>query len=151
MIIIFKTSQRPFIPLFFYHTNYSSVALHLHSCEITYTVLKYQGLTRDFRREVWKNLLSKAQTIQGPAIVGDDELQLLENFPLNGREVSSHIDSQCSPTNRYQIKNLLSIGYTLATVKKQQVIYKYLEMAAESNEKLSEKFGQGSGVESMYV
>ncbi|KAJ5161042.1 hypothetical protein N7492_006434 [Penicillium capsulatum] len=101
----------------------------------THLTIKYQGLTRDFRREVWKNLLSKAQTIQGPAIVGDDELQLLENFPLNGRE----------------IKNLLSIGHALATVKKQQVSYKHLEMAAESNEKLSEKFGQESGVESMYV
>ena len=55
----------------------------------THLTIKYQGLTRDFRREVWKTLLSKAQTIQGPAMVGDDELQLLENFPLNGREVSS--------------------------------------------------------------
>lgn len=55
----------------------------------TYLTIKYQGLTRDFRREIWKNLLSKAQTIQGPATVGHDELQLLDNFSLNGREVSS--------------------------------------------------------------
>lgn len=104
----------------------------------THLTIKYQGLTRDFRREVWKNLLSKAQTIQGPAIVSDDKLHLLENFPLNGQEVSSHIDSQYSPANRHQIKNLLSIGHALATVKKQQVSFKHLEMAAESNKKLSE-------------
>ncbi|KAJ5115522.1 hypothetical protein NUU61_001281 [Penicillium alfredii] len=97
--------------------------------------IKYQGLTREFRREIWKNLLSKAQTIQGPAIVGHDELQLLDNFSLNGRE----------------IKNLTSIAHALATVEEQPVSYKYLEMAAESNEKLSEKFGQESRVESMYV
>ncbi|KAJ6122759.1 hypothetical protein N7512_005224, partial [Penicillium capsulatum] len=97
--------------------------------------IKYKGLTREFRREIWKNLLSKAQTIQGPAIVGQDELQLLDNFSLNGRE----------------IKNLTSIAHALATVEEQPVSYKYLEMAAESNEKLSEKFGQESRVESMYV
>lgn len=51
--------------------------------------IKYKGLTREFRREIWKNLLSKAQTIQGPAKVAEDELQLLDNFSLNGREVSS--------------------------------------------------------------
>ena len=51
--------------------------------------IKYQGLTRDFQREIWKNLLSKAQTIQGPTIVGHDELQWLDNFSLNRREVSS--------------------------------------------------------------
>ena len=51
--------------------------------------IKYKDLTKEFRREIWKNLLSKAQTFQGPPIVGDDELQLIENFPLNGREVSS--------------------------------------------------------------
>ena len=68
-----------------------------------------------------------------------------------GERLVHHIDSQCSPANRHQIKNLLSIGHALATVKKQQVSYKHLEMAAESNEKLSEKFGQESRVESMYV
>lgn len=59
--------------------------------------------------------------------------------------------SQCSPANRHQIKNLTSIAHALATVEEQPVSYKYLEMAAESNEKLSENFGQESRVESMYV
>ncbi|KAJ5091678.1 ATPase AAA-type [Penicillium alfredii] len=100
-----------------------------------YLTIKYEGLTREFRREIWKNLLSKAQTVQGPAMVGHDELQLLDNFSLNGRE----------------IKNLTSIAHALATVGEELVSYKYLEIAAESNEKLSEKFSQESRVESMYV
>ena len=63
----------------------------------THLTIKCDGLTREFRREIWKNLLSKAQTIQGPAIVGDDELQRLDNFSLNGREVRVHgSTSQCT-------------------------------------------------------
>lgn len=50
--------------------------------------IKYKDLTREFRREIWKNLLSKARTAQGPAIIGYDKLQQLDNFSLNGREVS---------------------------------------------------------------
>ena len=50
--------------------------------------IMYEGLTREFRREVWENQLSKACTVQGPAIVGHDELQQLDKFSLNGREVS---------------------------------------------------------------
>ena len=51
--------------------------------------IKYDDLTRDFRREIWENLLSKARTTQGPAIVEDDEFKQLEDLPLNGREASS--------------------------------------------------------------
>ena len=50
--------------------------------------IKYEGLTREFRRAVWKNQLSKARTAQGPAIVVYDELQHLDKLSLNGREVS---------------------------------------------------------------
>lgn len=58
---------------------------------------------------------------------------------------------QCLPADRHQIKNLTSIAHALATVSEEPVKYKYLEMAAESNEKLLEKFGQQSRVESMYL
>ncbi|KAJ5569409.1 uncharacterized protein N7459_008839 [Penicillium hispanicum] len=58
-----------------------------------------------------------------------------ENFPLNRRE----------------IKNLLSIRHTLTTVKKQQISYKHLEIAAELNKKLSEKFSQESHIKSIYI
>ena len=68
-----------------------------------------------------------------------------------GERLVHHSASQCSPANRHQIKNLLSIAHALATVDEEPVTYKYLEMAAESNESLSEKFGQESRVESMYV
>lgn len=50
--------------------------------------IKYEDLTREFRRAVWKTQFSKARTAQGAAIVGNDELQQLDNFSLNGREVS---------------------------------------------------------------
>lgn len=57
----------------------------------------------------------------------------------------------CSPANYHQIKNLTSIAHALATVDGEQLGYKHLEMAAESSKRLSEKFGQESRVESMYV
>lgn len=50
--------------------------------------IKYDDLTREFRREIWKSELSKARTAQGPASVGLDELQEMIKSPLNGREVS---------------------------------------------------------------
>lgn len=50
--------------------------------------IQFENLTREFRRDIWKSQLSKACTMQGPAIVGPNELQQLVNFALNGREVS---------------------------------------------------------------
>ncbi|KAJ5181212.1 hypothetical protein N7491_000767 [Penicillium cf. griseofulvum] len=93
--------------------------------------IKYEGLTREFRREIWKTQLTKARTVQGSAIVEDDVLKQLDNLSLNGRE----------------IKNLTSIAHALATVDGEPVSYKHLERAAESSEKLLEKFGQDSRVE----
>ncbi|KAJ5808882.1 ATPase AAA-type core [Penicillium riverlandense] len=39
--------------------------------------IKYEDLSREFRRAIWENQLSKACTAQGPAIVGHEELQPL--------------------------------------------------------------------------
>ncbi|KZF22636.1 hypothetical protein L228DRAFT_131240 [Xylona heveae TC161] len=97
--------------------------------------IKYEDLTREFRREIWEHSLSKAHTVQGPAVVKLDELQQLDNIRLNGRE----------------IKHLTSIAHALATVDGEPVSYKHLEKAAESSEKLLEKFGQESRIDGMYV
>ncbi|KAI2706541.1 hypothetical protein CBS147372_452 [Penicillium roqueforti] len=97
--------------------------------------IKYEDLTTEFRREIWRTYLSKANTVQGPAIVGPNELQFLDNLSLNGRE----------------IKNLTSIAHALATVGEEPVSYKYLEMAAELSEEFSKEFSEESHVESMYV
>lgn len=53
---------------------------------------------------------------------------------------------KCTPADCHQIKSLASIAHALAKVGEEPVSYKYLEMAAESNEKLSEKFVQESRV-----
>ena len=50
--------------------------------------VKYEGLTTEFRREVWMNLLSRAHTAHGSPVVGQAELQQLDKFSLNGRDVS---------------------------------------------------------------
>jgi hypothetical protein len=63
--------------------------------------IKYDGLTAKFRREIWTSLLSKAHTAQGPPVVGQDELQQLDKFSLNGRDVSPSDASYCSPADRY--------------------------------------------------
>ncbi|KAJ6046919.1 hypothetical protein N7444_008173 [Penicillium canescens] len=97
--------------------------------------IKYDGLTAKFRREIWTNLLSKAHTAQGPPVVGQDELQQLDKFSLNGRD----------------IKNLISIAHALATVEEEPVTYRCLEIAAESNERLSEEFRRAQCVENMFL
>ncbi|KAI9035001.1 uncharacterized protein KD926_004828 [Aspergillus affinis] len=79
--------------------------------------IKYDDLTREFRREVWKSHLSRATTVQGHTSVGSDELQVL-------------------------IKNLIAIAHALATVDGERVGYKHLELAAGSSESLQEKFVQ---------
>lgn len=65
--------------------------------KLRYYPIKYEDLTTEFRREIWKSQLSRPCTIQGPAIVGPNELQKLDNFSLNGRAVSSRRrQSYCS-------------------------------------------------------
>lgn len=54
----------------------------------THLVIEYEGLTRDFRRDLWSTFLAKARTMQGPAVVEEDDIQHLESLALNGREVS---------------------------------------------------------------
>lgn len=50
-----------------------------------------------------------------------------------------------------QIKNLTSIAHALATVDGEPVSYKHVERAAESSEKLLEKFDHDSRVGQMYT
>ena len=54
-------------------------------------IIEYENLTREFRRELWSTFLSKACTMQGPAIVEDHELRRLESLDLNGREVGVRV------------------------------------------------------------
>lgn len=116
-------------------------------------VIEYENLTTEFRREIWANFLSKAQTIQGPAIIEDSDLKRLECLALNGREVGFMARSCTAHLLMIinQIKNLAAIAHALATVDATRVSYKYLELAAESNKKFSGAFGRQSHVEGMYV
>jgi hypothetical protein len=54
----------------------------------THLVIEYEGLTRGFRRDLWFTFLAKARTMQGPAVVEEDNIQHLESLALNGREAS---------------------------------------------------------------
>ena len=54
-------------------------------------IIEYEGLTREYRRDLWSTFLSKACTMQGPAIVEDHELRRLESLDLNGREVGVRV------------------------------------------------------------
>ncbi|KAI3092915.1 hypothetical protein CBS147333_10170 [Penicillium roqueforti] len=98
-------------------------------------VIEYENLTREFRRDLWTTFLSKACTIKGPAVVEEHELRRLETLTLNGRE----------------IKNIAAIAHALAEANVNQVNYKYLELAAESNKKFSKEFGRKRPADGMYV
>lgn len=50
--------------------------------------VKYEDLTREARRELWKYFLSKANTHQGPSVIHNSDLERLEAMELNGRDVS---------------------------------------------------------------
>ncbi|KAJ6020015.1 hypothetical protein N7522_000090 [Penicillium canescens] len=97
--------------------------------------IEYENLTREFRRDLWTIFLSKACTTQGPALVEEYELRRLETLTLNGRE----------------IKNIAAIAHALAEADVNQVTYKYLELAADSNKKFSREFGKKRPVDGMYI
>lgn len=56
----------------------------------THLIIEYEDLTKDVRRGLWPTFLAKARTVQGPAVVEEDDIQRLESLALNGREVSSN-------------------------------------------------------------
>lgn len=97
--------------------------------------IEYENLTREFRKDLWSTFLSKAWTMQGPALVEEHDLRRLESLALNGRE----------------IKNIAAIAHALAEADVNQVSYKHLELAAESNKKFSKEFGRQGMVDGMYL
>ncbi|KAJ6134492.1 hypothetical protein N7523_000814 [Penicillium sp. IBT 18751x] len=97
--------------------------------------IEYENLTREFRRDLWSTFLSRACTMQGPAVVEEHDLRRLESLALNGRE----------------IKNIAAIAHALAEADGNQVSYKFLELAAESNKKFSKEFSRQGMVDGMYL
>ncbi|KAJ5991667.1 hypothetical protein N7522_011874 [Penicillium canescens] len=97
--------------------------------------VEYGNLSREFRRDLWSTFLSKACTMQGPAVVEEHDLRRLESLALNGRE----------------IKNIAAIAHALAEADGNQVSYKFLELASESNKKFSKEFGRQGMVDGMYL
>ncbi|KAJ5544149.1 hypothetical protein N7494_005428 [Penicillium frequentans] len=94
-------------------------------------IIKYKGLSREFRRGLWSTFLIRARTVQGSAVIEEHDLRRLESLDLNGRE----------------IKNITAIAHALAEANASHVSYKYLELAAESNQKFSKEFGS----QGMYI
>ncbi|KAJ5277642.1 hypothetical protein N7524_003795 [Penicillium chrysogenum] len=97
--------------------------------------IEYEDLTKDFRRGLWRTFLFKARTLQGPAVIEEEDIQRLESLALNGRE----------------IKNIAAVAHALAEADTTQVSYKYLELAAKSNNKFSKEFGRQDPVDGMYI
>ncbi|KAJ5944570.1 ATPase AAA-type core [Penicillium verrucosum] len=89
-----------------------------------YLIIKYENLTREFRRDLWSTFLSK-----------EYELRRLESLALNRRE----------------IKNIAVIIYALAKADVNQVNYKYLKLAAESNKKFSKEFSRERPTDGIYI
>jgi SpoVK/Ycf46/Vps4 family AAA+-type ATPase len=50
--------------------------------------IRYDNLTRDARREIWKFFISKAGTHQGLSVIRNRDLERLESITLNSRELS---------------------------------------------------------------
>ncbi|KAJ5489169.1 hypothetical protein N7539_004059 [Penicillium diatomitis] len=98
-------------------------------------IVEYEDLSKEFRRGLWSTFLARARTMQGPALVEEHDLRRLESLALNGRE----------------IKNIAAIAHALAEADVDQVNYKYLELAAESNKKFSKEFGRERPTDGMYV
>ncbi|OJJ52063.1 hypothetical protein ASPSYDRAFT_165291, partial [Aspergillus sydowii CBS 593.65] len=94
-------------------------------------IIKYKDLSREFRKGLWSTFLTRARTVQGPAMIEEHDLRRLESLALNGRE----------------IKNIAAVAHALAEADANQVNYKYLELAAESNQKFSKEFGR----QEMYI
>lgn len=116
-----------------------------------YLTIEYKNLTRDFRRGLWSTFLFKARTMQGPAMVEEDNIQRLGSLDLNGREVSfTLLGIYHLLTAINQIKNIVAVAHALAEADKTQVSYRYLELAAESNQKFSKEFGRQGPVDGMY-
>ncbi|KAL6230603.1 hypothetical protein BDW75DRAFT_63288 [Aspergillus navahoensis] len=82
-------------------------------------IIKYKEMSRELSRGLWSTFLTKARTVQGPAMIEEHDLRRLESFALNGRE----------------IKNIAAIAHALAEADASQVSYKHLELAAESKKK----------------
>ncbi|KAJ5033191.1 hypothetical protein NUH16_003107 [Penicillium rubens] len=97
--------------------------------------IEYEDLTKDFRRGLWRTFLFKARTLQGPAVIEEEDIQRLESLALNGRE----------------IKNIAAVAHALAEADTTQVSYKYLELAAKSNKKFCKEFGRQGPVDGMYI
>lgn len=51
----------------------------------------------------------------------------------------------------HQIKNIAAIAHALAEANASHVSYKYLELAAKSNQKFSKEFGRERPTGGMYV
>ncbi|KAF7137091.1 hypothetical protein CNMCM5793_007104 [Aspergillus hiratsukae] len=97
--------------------------------------IKYGDLTMETRREIWKHFLSKAHTPEGPSSIEGEDLYRLESLRLNG----------------HQIKNLTSVAHALATFDGRRMSYEHLEMAAKSNEKFADEFGESEHLKKMYM
>ncbi|KAJ5267855.1 hypothetical protein N7478_010663 [Penicillium angulare] len=112
-------------------------------------IIKYQGLSRECRRDVWSTFLTRAHTVQGSAKIEEHDLRRLGALHLNGREVGSGALSytSCLLTEIDKIQNIVAIAHALAEANASQVNYKYLELAAGSRQEFSKEFGR----QEMYI
>ncbi|KAF8540209.1 P-loop containing nucleoside triphosphate hydrolase protein [Trichophaea hybrida] len=87
-------------------------------------MLRYDDLTKDVRKQVWGNFLSRATTSSGDADVTDKELEELAIYKLNGR----------------QIKNIMSAAQAFASKARSKIRFPHVKKAVKANEKFFREF-----------
>ncbi|PVH68430.1 P-loop containing nucleoside triphosphate hydrolase protein [Cadophora sp. DSE1049] len=98
----------------------------------THLMLRYDDLTREARKQVWGNFLSRAIASSGKAHVTDKELDQLASNKFNGRQ------------------NIMSSAHAFATREGSKIRLPHVEKAVKVNEKFFREFYGKDYVNSTY-
>jgi SpoVK/Ycf46/Vps4 family AAA+-type ATPase len=119
----------------------------------THLMLRYDVLSQDARKQVWRNFLSQATTPFGEAEVTNKELEQLASNKFNGRQVSYLTESPAfglTENSSLQVKNIMSAAHAFATKEGSKIHYPHVKKAVKANEKFFRDFYGVDYVNSTY-
>jgi SpoVK/Ycf46/Vps4 family AAA+-type ATPase len=119
----------------------------------THLMLRYDDLTKEGRKQVWGNFLSRAFTSLGKAHVTDKELDQLASNKFNGRQVRlpQRIPSVGLTNNSsFQVKNIMAAAHAFATREGSNIRFPHVQKAVKVNEKFFREFYGKDYVNSTY-
>lgn len=91
--------------------------------------LRYQNLDRDQRLEIWRNFVSRLESLAGNS--GDLE--------IDAKDILSHIDDLAKPgLNGREIRNAISTARQLARYRGQALRYNHLQSVIAEEEKFDQ-------------